>query len=140
MKEGESAEPSLFTIGHSDHDMPTLLALLSRHGITEIADVRSQPYSRFNAQFNRETFAECLNRAGINYVFLGRELGARRIERESYENKKARYDLISRAACVQGGTRPVATRDRISSGCSFVRGERSNHLSQDDPGVPSPSA
>ncbi|MCH8165399.1 MAG: DUF488 domain-containing protein, partial [Planctomycetes bacterium] len=33
--------------------------------------------------------------ARIQYVFLGRELGARRSERESYEGKQARYDRIA---------------------------------------------
>lgn len=94
MNEDVIAASCLFTIGHSDHEIPVFLSLLLRHGVSAIADVRSQPYSRFHSQFNRETLAELLGRAGIRYLFLGRELGARRAESESYRGKQARYDLI----------------------------------------------
>lgn len=103
MIESNGAKPCLFTVGHSDHEMPEFVSLLARHGVTAIADVRSQPYSRFNGQFNRETLAELLKRAGIQYVFLGRELGARRSERESYRGKQARYDLIARLPAFREG-------------------------------------
>jgi uncharacterized protein (DUF488 family) len=94
MNQDAGASPTLFTIGHSDHEMPVFISLLLRHGVGAIADVRSQPYSRFHGQFNRETLAESLKRSGIRYLFLGRELGARRVESESYQGKQARYDLI----------------------------------------------
>lgn len=93
----------LFTIGHSDHEMPEFIALLAQHGINAVADVRSQPYSRYHDQFNREVLTESLNRVGIEYVFLGRELGARRSERVSYHGGIARYDLIARLPAFRGG-------------------------------------
>ncbi len=64
----------VYTIGHSNGTTERLLALLNQHGITAVADVRSQPYSRFNPQFNRETLLGELKTAGIGYVFLGQEL------------------------------------------------------------------
>jgi len=103
MNDGDTSRPTLFTIGHSDHDLPRFLSLLTKHGIDVVADVRSQPYSRFHAQFNREILAENLNRAGMKYVFLGRELGARRVERESYQNRQARYDLVRRLPAFNDG-------------------------------------
>jgi len=103
MIESNGTKPCLFTIGHSDHEMPEFVSLLTQHGVNAIADVRSQPYSRFHGQFNRETLAELLKRAGIQYVFLGRELGARRSERESYQGKQARYDLISQLPAFREG-------------------------------------
>ena len=68
----------IFTIGHSNHPAGHFLSLLSRHGITALADVRTTPYSRFNPQFRRETLAAALQAAGIAYVFLGAELGGKR--------------------------------------------------------------
>ena len=103
MIQSAAPKPTLFTVGHSDHELPELVALLQRHGVTAVADVRSHPYSRFHGQFNRETLAEALVRAGIEYVFLGRELGARRSERESYQGKQARYDLIARLPAFREG-------------------------------------
>ncbi len=96
-------KPTLFTIGHSDHELAEFMSLLERHRVESVADVRSHPYSRFHGQFNRETLAERLSRGGIQYDFLGRELGARRSERECYQDKQARYDLISRLPAFQEG-------------------------------------
>jgi uncharacterized protein (DUF488 family) len=67
----------ILTIGHSNHPIQHFLELLQRHAVTAIADVRSTPYSRFNPQFRREPLRDSLGAAGIHYVFLGEELGAR---------------------------------------------------------------
>lgn len=103
MIESVPVKPSLFTIGHSDHEIPEFMSLLARHGVDAIADVRSQPYSRFHGQFNRETVAGVLRRAGIQYSYLGRELGARRNEPECYQGTQASYDLISRLPAFREG-------------------------------------
>jgi len=68
---------TIFTIGHSSHDIGAFLALLARHGVTALADVRSQPYSRRFPQFCDEPLRLALKSAGMAYVFLGKELGAR---------------------------------------------------------------
>lgn len=107
--------PTLLTIGHSDHELPEFLSLLSQHEISAIADVRSQPYSRFHPQYNREVLSEALSRAGVQYVFLGNELGARRTERESYRDRQARYDLISKLPAFRAGL------DRLRNGVSKHR-------------------
>jgi len=67
----------IHTIGHSDHDTPAFVDLLRQHEITLVADVRSQPYSRWTHQFNRETLARDLKEAGIAYRFMGDALGGR---------------------------------------------------------------
>jgi uncharacterized protein (DUF488 family) len=87
--------------------MPEFLGLLARHSVTAVADVRSQPYSRFHSQFNRESLAAALARAGIRYVFLGRELGARRCEPESYVERRARYDRIAQLPAFRQGLERV---------------------------------
>jgi uncharacterized protein (DUF488 family) len=67
----------IYTIGHSDHTVPAFVDLLRRHGITLVVDVRSQPYSRWAPQFNREILARDLDDAGIAYRFMGDALGGR---------------------------------------------------------------
>jgi uncharacterized protein (DUF488 family) len=67
----------IYTVGHSNHPIERFLPLLQRHGIALLADVRSTPYSRFNPQFKRDALAGALARNGIEYLFLGEELGAR---------------------------------------------------------------
>ena len=67
----------IFTIGHSNHSLEDFLALLSRHRIAAVADVRSAPWSRFNPHFGREALAAALAARGVGYDYLGRELGGR---------------------------------------------------------------
>jgi len=66
---------TIYTIGHSNHSLDKFVELLKRHGITVVVDVRSAPYSRFHAQFNKEELKHALRERGLGYVFLGRELG-----------------------------------------------------------------
>lgn len=84
----------LFTIGHSNHAIEHFIALLGAHGISAIADVRSSPYSEYSPQFDREALQQELRDADIEYVFLGRELGARRTEGSCYVEGQAKYALI----------------------------------------------
>ena len=78
----------IYTIGHSNHPIEHFTALLQRHGIQALADVRSNPYSRFNPQFNREKLQASLTAAaGIRYVFLGEELGARTKDPSCYDEE-----------------------------------------------------
>jgi uncharacterized protein (DUF488 family) len=70
----------LFTIGHSLHSMQVLLALLEQHAIEVVGDVRSLPGSRHAPQFNAAPLRQALQDKGLRYLFLGRELGARRQE------------------------------------------------------------
>lgn len=93
----------IYTIGHSSHSLEMLLTLLKRHKISAVADVRSHPYSRFNPQFNRESFKIVLKKEGIAYVFLGRELGARSEDLECYEDGKVLYDRLAKTELFQEG-------------------------------------
>lgn len=97
-----SEMPTIFTIGHSNHAIGAFLALLSGHNITAVADVRSHPYGRLE-HFNREYLSAELKAAGIEYLFLGEELGARRQEQECYENRMAPYEKIARLPAFQDG-------------------------------------
>jgi uncharacterized protein (DUF488 family) len=67
----------LLTIGHSNHPSGHFLALLARHGVEVVADVRSRPYSRFVPQYRKQTLAGLLAEAGIGYLFLGEGLGGK---------------------------------------------------------------
>jgi uncharacterized protein (DUF488 family) len=111
----------IFTVGHSTHSTQKLLDLLRRNGITAIADVRSQPYSRMNPQFNREPLKDALKAVGISYAFLGRELGARTDDRNCYVDGKVQYDRLAKTAAFQHGlTRVIngTSRYRIALLCA----------------------
>jgi uncharacterized protein (DUF488 family) len=93
----------IYTIGHSNHPIERFIALLQQHGVDAVADVRSTPYSRFNPQFRKEKLQAALADAGIRYVFLGEELGARTKDPSCYDEtgrvsyaKLAATDLFRR--------------------------------------------
>ena len=93
----------LFTIGHSNHESDRFVESLLRHGVTAVADVRSDPYSQYTPQFNREVLTPVLTHHNIQYVFLGNELGARRSESECYVDGQAQYDLIAKTPAFGAG-------------------------------------
>ncbi len=100
----------IYTIGHSKHPIDRFLALLQQHGIDAVADVRSTPYSRFNPQFNREKLQAALKGAGIHYVFLGEELGARSKDPTCYdESGRVSYARLAASALFRRGLERLVT-------------------------------
>ncbi|TDI68253.1 MAG: DUF488 domain-containing protein, partial [Alphaproteobacteria bacterium] len=63
---------SIFTIGHSTHPLEIFVALLLKHKVSVVADVRSAPYSRYCPQFNKDDLERSFKEHGIKYVFMGR--------------------------------------------------------------------
>lgn len=99
----------IFTIGHSTHPIGRFIELLQQHGVTAVADVRSSPYSRFNPQFNRKALTASLHEAGIGYVFLGDELGARSKDPCCYENGRVSYEKLAQTDLFKNGLERVET-------------------------------
>ena len=98
---------TLFTIGHSNHELASLLELLRQHGVKAVADVRSHPYSGRLPQFNKPVLEKACKTNGLQYVFLGRELGARREEPCCYVVGQARYELVAKTAAFAEGLQRV---------------------------------
>ena len=111
----------VLTVGHSTHPLEAFVALLQRHAVTALADVRSTPYSRFNPHFNRKSLDRDMNARGIAYLFLGRALGGRPEDRSCYENGQVRYDHVARTALFREGIDRVvrgAADNRIALMCA----------------------
>lgn len=83
------------------------MCLLLEHQVTAIADVRSVPYSHFHPQFNRETLKPALKKQGIEYVFLGKELGGRSDDAVCYENGQVQYSRLAATEVFRGGINRV---------------------------------
>ncbi len=113
--------PTVFTIGHSTHSTDGFLRLLQQHGITAIADVRSSPFSRYNPQFNKEVLEHELKVRGIQYVFLGKELGARPDDPLCYKNGLVSFTQVAGTVLFQNGLNRVldgARKFRIALMCA----------------------
>jgi uncharacterized protein (DUF488 family) len=81
-----SSLDTLYTIGHSNHSAEHFVELLQRHSIEVLADVRSQPFSRYTPHFNRESLAAILLRHKIRYWFIGDQLGGRPSGNQFYDD------------------------------------------------------
>lgn len=113
--------PEVLTIGHSTHAPDDLLALLHRHGVTAVADVRSTPRSRFLPHVNAPALRSLLAVSGIAYVPLGEELGARPRDRSVYVDGVASHARIAASAWFRRGLERViagAARYRICLMCA----------------------
>ena len=86
---------SVYSIGHSSHDIEQFINLLSLHSIDAVADVRSSPYSRMYPHFNREPLCAFLRKAEIQYVFMGDCLGGRPEDINCFKDGQAQYDRIA---------------------------------------------
>ena len=110
------------TIGHSNHGAEVFLELMHRHGIEEVADVRSSPCSRYNPQFNRKTLQATLAEAGVDYVFMGAKLGGRPADPSCYDSEgRVQYDRLAETEAFNAGIRQVIQRAgecRIALMCS----------------------
>lgn len=78
--------------------------MLEKHRIEVVADVRTSPYSRYNPQYNRRDLQHGLQKAGLRYIFLGRELGGRPEGEEFYDSRgKVVYGRVAESDRFQGG-------------------------------------
>ncbi len=98
----------VFTIGHSTHTIIDFIKLLNRYNIPLICDVRSQPYSKYNSQFNRDSVKKALLESKIEYLFLGEELGGRSKNTFCYNDEgKLQYHLLAQEPLFKKGLEKI---------------------------------
>lgn len=106
----------LLTVGHSNHTVERLIELLLQHGVQVLVDVRSQPYSRFAAQFNREQLQPTVTAAGLQYLFMGEELGGRQLGRIISTDKRLEaYEQVATTPGFRSGI------ERVLKGAQMYR-------------------
>lgn len=111
----------VLSIGHSTLDYEQFAARLNAAGVTAIADVRTSPFSRNFAHFNRDVLKDALARDGVAYVFLGKELGGRPKGDEYYTDGIADYEKMAKSDMFRKGLERVeqgARKYRIAMMCS----------------------
>ena len=108
-------ETTIYTVGHSNHSIERFLDILQTAGVTAIADVRSQPFSRYNPQFNSGSLMDALRARGIAYVFVGKELGARSDDPTCYERGQVQYGRLAKTRLFKAGL------DRVIAGAHKYR-------------------
>lgn len=106
--------PVVYTIGHSDHTIDAFIDLLRQHAVVLVVDVRSQPYSRWATQYNRELLARSLGAVGLRYEFLGDVLGGRPTDRRMYspDGEHADYGKMELSIAYRAGIDTLLTLAR----------------------------
>jgi uncharacterized protein (DUF488 family) len=106
----------LWSIGHSNHGVERFVELLRAAKIDVVADVRSQPFSRRNGQFNQPVLRRTLHASGIGYTFLGEQLGGRPRDPACYDaDGHVLYGRLARLPAFAAGI------DRLLRGCARYR-------------------
>jgi uncharacterized protein (DUF488 family) len=117
-----TCRPTLYTIGHSNHSEEKFLALLQQHQIEVLVDVRSQPASRYNPQFNEGQLKRSLQAAGIRYLFMGDSLGGRPVGDEFFDDEgHALYHRMAKSPVFLAGIERLergAAQHRVAIMCS----------------------
>eukprot|EP00878_Enallax_costatus_P042529 GHUV01049918.1.p1 GENE.GHUV01049918.1~~GHUV01049918.1.p1 ORF type:complete len:102 (+),score=1.50 GHUV01049918.1:58-363(+) len=94
------AQRVLWTIGHSTHTQEQLVELLRHNNIRTLVDVRTIPKSSRNPQFNKDELTEVLpQQYGINYVWMGKELGGLRKRNKELHVNEGWENLSFRGPC-----------------------------------------
>lgn len=100
----------LFSVGHSNHDLPRLVQLLRAAGVNAVADVRSQPYSGRHPHFNRPELSQGLRHHGLAYLFLGDALGGRPQAADLYDpDGRVNYERVRKTITFQRGLNRLIT-------------------------------
>ena len=112
----------VYTIGHSSHSIEEFLHLLTAAGIDAIADVRSNPFSRWRPHFNGDCLRRELSAHEISYVPLGAALGGRgTAHAQRDEHGRVHYSRIAHTQAFQEGLRRVrlgSERMRLALMCA----------------------
>ena len=77
----------IYTIGHSNYTIERLIDMLRHYNINCVVDIRGTPYSKYNVQFDKETIRYTLSKAGFIYIYMAKELAAKRINKQSYNEE-----------------------------------------------------
>ena len=102
----------IYTIGHSNYTIEKLIDMLHYYNINCVVDIRGTPYSKYNVQFDKETIRYTLNKAGFIYIYMAKELAAKRVNKQSY-NEEGYSDfekVINEKEFIEG-------IERLKNGC-----------------------
>jgi len=106
------------TIGYGGRKLEEFLDLLLRHEVKVLVDIRRFPKSK-QPEFNPEPLREALEKHGIEYVYLGRELGGfRKGGYPSYMKTREYEEGIEKLLGLCGkGNVALMCKERKDSGC-----------------------
>ena len=83
----ESVKFPIYSIGHGNRTIDVFFDLLNEYKINYLIDVRTNPFSRFNPNFNRAILHNICKERSVFYVFMGDSLGGKPKNRSCYDEE-----------------------------------------------------
>lgn len=102
----------IYTIGHSNYTVERLIDMLKYYHIDCVVDIRGTPYSKYNIQFDKETIKETLTKVGFVYIYMAKELAAKRESKISYYDEG--YSDFERVVLEEDFKKGI---ERLREGC-----------------------
>lgn len=84
----------IFTIGHGTWTLDSMVTLLRASGVQTLVDVRTSPYSKVQAEFDRPALERASSRKGFEYVYMGDSLGGRPPHADCYTEGQVDYGKV----------------------------------------------
>lgn len=116
----------IYSIGHGNRKVETFFGLLKQYEIDFLIDVRTNPFSRFNPDFNRERLEEICQDYSVKYLFLGDSLGGKPANRACYDSDgHVLYEKVMKTdAFIQSANRLITAYNKnlkVACMCSELR-------------------
>lgn len=100
----------IYSIGYATKTIETFIGQLKRYNINVVADVRSVPFSKRFFDYHQDRIQAHLARAGIKYVYLGKELGPRSKDPRHYkDNRQIDFERLAQSALFKDGIQRLNT-------------------------------
>lgn len=100
----------VFTIGYGGRNLDEIVAQLKDWEVKFVVDVRSQPYSRYQPEFSRDALSAGLAGVGLEYLFMGDQLGGRPDDPACYTaNGNVDYAAVRRLDVFRQGIQRLLT-------------------------------
>lgn len=97
-------KPTIYTVGHSTHQIDFFLELIKEYNVNCIIDVRSIAASAYNPQYNQEPFKNFLKIKGINYLHFNEEFGARQTDPDLLDDEnKVDFEKVRKSWVFKNG-------------------------------------
>ena len=104
----------IFAIGHSNYPYDKLINMIKKYDINCVVDIRETPYSKYNIQYNKEAFNEFLRNSGFLYIYMGKEFGAKRTNKDVYTQEGyADFEKVAKEDIFLNGI------ERLKKGCQM---------------------
>src|SRR6266542_7165013 len=118
----------IFSIGYGNRRVEEFVWILKKFDIALVADVRSIPYSKNRPSYNSKKLASFLNENGIDYSFMGNQLGGKPKDPSFYIEGVLSNSLIWESERFKEGINTLINRvdeyKRVCIMCAELRPEQ----------------